>query len=148
MSKLLSIQELHKKLEKAYEVPSNLLKRQEVYFISTTNPAFRDRVGLKGRIAFSGSVIQFISNEHSRVGSMHTSYVLSISHQEQLTAPDGEPWTKNHNEIIVNTRNSTYTFALSAPDGLGGLPELPEFSWELPKELKEEYEDLLIAYYL
>ena len=139
----ISIEEFNKKLEKAYEVPDRLLKRQEVYFISTTNPAFRDRVGLKGRIAFSGSVIQFISSEHFRVGSMHTSYVLSISHQEQLMAPDGEPWTKKHNEIIVNTRNSTYTFALSDPDGLGGLVE---FSWELPKELKLTYEDLLIAY--
>lgn len=139
-TKDISIEEFNKKLEEAYEVPSNLLGRQEVQFISTTNPAFRDRVGLKGHIVFSGSVIQFISSEHFRAGSMHTSYVISVAHQEQLVALDGEHCTRKHNEIIVRTRNSTYTFLLIDPDGL------VEFNWELPEALKGTYEDLLSTY--
>lgn len=138
----MTIEEFNKKLEEAYEEPSNLLGRQEVQFISTTNPAFSDRIGLHGYIVFSGSVIQFISSETFRVGSMHTSYVVSIAHQEQLVALDGEEHTRKHNEVTVSTRNSTYTFLLKNPDGL------VEFNWELPKELKEEYEDLLSAYNL
>lgn len=141
----MTIQEFNKKLEEAYELPTNLLGRQRVQFISTTNPAFSDRVGLYGYIVFSGSVVQFISSETFKVGSMHTSYVLSITHQEQLIALDGEECTRKHNEIIVNTRNSTYIFLLTDPDGLA---ESGTFNWELDKALKEEYEDLLSAYNL
>ena len=133
------IKSLNEALDVAYEAPKDLLGYAKCTFVSTTNSNFNDRVNLEGSIRFSGSTLQFISAEPFLRGSMRTSYVVSISHSIMLVPEDGT--TKVLNEVTVNTRNSTYTFELTEPDGL------VEFSWEMPKDLKEAYEELLSKYY-
>ena len=132
------IKSLNEALDVAYEAPKDLLGCAKCTFISTTNPNFKDRINLKGSIRFSGSTLQFISGEPFLRGSMRTSYVLNMKYLENPEEADLVPDT-----LVIRTRNSEYMFHVT---DIESQERLKGKYWELPKDLKDAYEDLLSTY--
>lgn len=135
----MTIKEINEALDMAYEEPKDLLGYAKCTFVSTTNPNFRDRINLEGSLRFSGSALQFISTEPFLRGSMRTSYVVSMKYLENPTEADLAP-----NTLVIRTRNSEYMFHIVDTES---QERLKGKYWELPKELKDAYEELLSKYY-
>lgn len=118
----ITMKELLTKLREAYSEPAEFIKEELCEFQSTTNPAFKGRIGMLGKVSLSMCCVHFISNLSS---SMRTSYVIRI-HYNSATR-----------ELYVHTRNSVYKFLTSISF------EQKDYSWTLPENLRLQYEAFL-----
>lgn len=123
---------LNTELSKHYSELKNALGTPLCTFWDTTNPSFKDRIHLDGKLYSQGTVIQFIPQEIPHTGVMRTSYVVKVQYSEL------------QNLLIVTTRNSEYKFLVTYTHELGSIKDTP---WELPADLKEQYESFVEVYY-
>lgn len=117
---------LNDRLMVAYHAPLELLGRQVVKFVDTTNEAFANRKGHNGELSMVGATAQFFAFGRS----MHTSYVVNIT------------YCSSDNSLIINTRNSKYTFEV-LDGGSKCLKDNGNFYWELNSNLQKDYEDFI-----